>query len=171
MKALPQPKLRRRSTQKENRQLELCFPSRLRSVHFLSRTEEWATPPGVFEELSREFSFTLDPCSTHENAKCVLHYTKADDGLAQDWANHTVFMNPPYGRAIKHWMRKAYESSQNGALVVCLVPARTDTQWWHQFAVRGDIRFLRGRLRFGQATSSAPFPSAVVVFSRVAPSK
>lgn len=135
------------------------------SVHFSSATPEWYTPQDFFERLNAEFNFTLDPCSTHENAKCEKHYTEADDGLKQSWHGETVFMNPPYGRPIKDWMRKAYESSnRNGATVVCLVPARTDTAWWHDYAMHGEIRFLRGRLKFGGAMDNAPFPSAVVIF-------
>ena len=133
-------------------------------VHFASRTDEWATPPDLFERLDREFRFTLDPCSTHENAKCRRHFTRAEDGLVQDWSREVVFMNPPYGREIGHWMRKAYESAQAGATVVCLVPARTDTRWWHAYAVHGKIIYFKGRLKFGSAKSSAPFPSALVIF-------
>lgn len=134
------------------------------TVHFSSATPEWYTPLDFFQVLDAEFNFTLDPCCTHENAKCARHFTQADNGLAQDWGTETVFMNPPYGREIKDWMRKAYEASLAGAVVVCLVPARTDTAWWHDYAIKGENRFLRGRLKFGGATTSAPFPSAVVVF-------
>jgi phage N-6-adenine-methyltransferase len=133
-------------------------------VHFASRTDEWATPLDLFERLDREFRFTLDPCSTHENAKCRKHFTRAEDGLIQDWSREVVFMNPPYGREIGHWMRKAYESAELGATVVCLVPARTDTRWWHAYAVHGKIIYFKGRLKFGSAKSSAPFPSALVIF-------
>ena len=133
-------------------------------VHFASRTDEWATPLDLFERLDQEFRFTLDPCSTHENAKCQKHFTRAENGLFQDWSREVVFMNPPYGREIGHWMRKAYESAQAGATVVCLVPARTDTRWWHAYAVHGKIIYFKGRLKFGSATSSAPFPSALVIF-------
>ena len=102
--------------------------------------------------------------ASHENAKCARYFTRDDDGLRQEWIGR-VFMNPPYGRVIGAWMRKAWESSQTTAeLVVCLVPARTDTAWWHDYAVRGEIEFLRGRLRFGDMRASAPFPSAIVVF-------
>ena len=125
---------------------------------------EWSTPPATFAELHSEFGFTLDPGATPENATCPTFYTKAEDGLAQSWVGHTVFMNPPYGREIGKWMRKAYDSWLLGATVVCLVPARTDTAWWHNYAMCGEIRFLRGRLKFGAGTQSAPFPSAVVVF-------
>lgn len=135
------------------------------SVHFSSKTPEWYTPQEFFDRLNAEFGFTLDPCCTHENAKCDRHFTREDDGLRQSWAAESVFMNPPYGREIGEWMRKAYESCyQNGATVVCLVPARTCTAWWHDYAMKGEIRFIRGRLKFGGAIDSAPFPSAVVIF-------
>jgi phage N-6-adenine-methyltransferase len=119
----------------------------------------------VFARLEQKFGpFGLDPCATAENAKCPRYFTRADDGLAQEWTG-LVFMNPPYGREIGRWMAKAWEASQSSAgLVVCLVPARTDTRWWHEWAMRGEIEFLRGRLRFGDLRNSAPFPSAVVVF-------
>ncbi len=90
-----------------------------------------------------------------------------DDGLKRNWGKHTVFMNPPYGRSIGKWMRKAYEAAKTGATVVCLVPCRTDTLWWHEFAMNGEVRFLKGRIRFGGGHHSAPFPSAVVVFRAV----
>lgn len=130
---------------------------------FSSATDEWATPLAFFRSLDAEFHFTLDPCSTVENAKCARHFTREDDGLAQPWEG-IVFMNPPYGEVIGDWMQKAWQESQRGATVVCLVPARTDTAWWHDYAMRGEVRFLRGRLRFGNADSSAPFPSALVIF-------
>ena len=130
---------------------------------FSSATVEWATPAWLFDALKMEFPFSLDPCSTHENAKCELHFTKEENGLELDWSDHVVFMNPPYGREIVRWMEKAYESSKQGATVVCLVPARTDTVWWHRFAMRGEIRLLRGRIRFVGGRNSAPFPSAIVI--------
>lgn len=118
----------------------------------------------MYAELDAEFGFTLDPCSSHENHKCVRYFTAEDDGLEQEWTGR-VFMNPPYGRTLGSWMRKAWEASQSTAeLVVCLVPARTDVKWWHEYAVRGEVRFVKGRLRFGDAKASAPFPSAIVVF-------
>jgi site-specific DNA-methyltransferase (adenine-specific) len=133
-------------------------------VHFSSKTVEWPTPKGVYNELDEEFGFTLDPCATHQNAKCKKYFTQAEDGLKQDWGQEKVFMNPPYGREISDWMRKAYESSLNGATVVCLVPSRTDTRWFHDFAINGEIRLIKGRLKFGDAKNSAPFPSAIVIF-------
>ncbi len=133
------------------------------SVHFSSKTNEWATPQDFYDRCHAEFQFTLDPCSTATNAKCPKRYTLEDDGLAQDWGHERVWMNPPYGREIGHWMRKAWLSSQAGALVVCLVPARTDTRWWHDYAIKGEIRFVRGRLKFGGARWNAPFPVALVI--------
>ncbi len=132
-------------------------------VHFSSETDLWSTPQDFYEVLNHEFGFTLDVCSTHENAKCVAHYTEQENGLSQVW-DGVCWMNPPYGRTISKWMRKAYESSLTGATVVCLVPARTDTAWWHDYCTKGEIRFIRGRLKFGNSENSAPFPNAVVVF-------
>jgi phage N-6-adenine-methyltransferase len=133
-----------------------------------SQSDEWSTAPEVFARLAERFGpFDLDPCATPENAKCDRYFTRNDDGLTQEWCGR-VFLNPPYGRhggGIAAWMAKAWESSQSTAeLVVCLVPARTCTAWWHDYAARGEVEFLRGRLRFGGASSSAPFPSALVVF-------
>lgn len=135
-------------------------------VHYSSKSNEWSTPQKLFDELDKEFNFTLDPCSTHENAKCSKHFTIEENGLEQDWSKDIVFMNPPYGRGIRHWIEKAYKESNKGATVVCLIPARTDTTYWHDFIFGKayDIRFLRGRLKFGNSKNSAPFPSAVVVY-------
>lgn len=136
------------------------------NVHFSSKSNEWTTPQHLFDELNQEFNFTLDPCATEENAKCSKHFTIEDDGLSKDWSNDVVFMNPPYGREIKKRIKKAYEESLNGATVVCLIPARTDTMYWHDFIFdkADDIRFLKGRLKFGNGKNSAPFPSAIVVY-------
>ena len=136
-------------------------------VHYSSKSNEWATPQYLFDELDREFNFTLDPCATDENTKCDKYYTIEDDGLKQDWSNDIVFMNPPYGRGIKRWIQKAYEEYNKGATVVCLIPARTDTTYWHEYIFNKatDIRFLKGRVKFGDSKNSAPFPSAVVVFN------
>lgn len=134
------------------------------NVHFSSQSSEWATPDYVFDHLDNEFHFTLDPCSTHDNAKCAQHYTTAEDGLSKHWGRNVVFMNPPYGRAIRLWMAKAKDAADKGATVVCLVPARTDTNWWHTFAMQGEIRLIKGRLKFNNHKHSAPFPSAIVIF-------
>ena len=135
-------------------------------VHYSSKTNEWSTPQDFFDELDKEFNFTLDPCATSENAKCTKYFTVEDDGLKQDWSKDTVFMNPPYGREIKYWVQKAYEESLKGATVVCLIPSRTDTKYWHDyiFGKADDIRFLRGRLKFGGSKNPAPFPSAIIIY-------
>jgi len=132
------------------------------NVHFSSATNLHATPQEFYDKLNAEFHFSLDVCATSENAKCETYYTKQDDGLAQTWRGN-VWMNPPYGREIFRWMEKANEAANEGATVVCLVPARTDTKWWHEFAIQHEVRFIRGRLKFGDAKNSAPFPSAVIV--------
>jgi phage N-6-adenine-methyltransferase len=134
------------------------------SVHLSSASAEWPTPQAFYDGLNAEFGFTLDPCCTRDSAKCAAYFTADDDGLSQEWAPHRVFMNPPYGKSIGKWMHKAFAESKAGALVVCLVPARTDTAWWHDYAAQGEVRFVRGRLKFGGHKNSAPFPSAVVIF-------
>ena len=132
------------------------------NVHFSSATDLHATPQEFFNKLNDEFNFTVDVCATPENAKCEIFYTKEDDGLSQNWSGN-VWMNPPYGREIGLWMAKASEAAKAGATVVCLVPARTDTAWWHEHVIKHEVRFIKGRLKFGGAKNSAPFPSAVVV--------
>ena len=133
---------------------------------YSSAKDDWETPRDLYDLLDREFHFDLDACASQGNAKCARYYTDDDDALIQNWGG-AVFMNPPYGRQIGKWIRKAYEESQlNATVVVCLIPSRTDTAWWHDYVMRGDIRFLRGRLRFSDSAGSAPFPSAVVIFRR-----
>jgi phage N-6-adenine-methyltransferase len=132
------------------------------SVHFSSQTDAWSTPQHLFDACNAIFGFTLDVCALPENAKCPAYFTPEQDGLKQEWTG-TVWMNPPYGRTIGQWMRKAWESSERGATVVCLVPARPDTRWWHDYATKGESTFIPGRLKFGGTKSSAPFPSALVV--------
>ena len=138
----------------------------MNKVHYSSKQNDWETPQDLYDLLHAEFSFNLDVCALPDNAKCDRYFTPDDDGLAQDWSGFRCWMNPPYGRQIGQWMKKAYDASQAGGLVVCLVPARVDTGWWWNYAIRGEIRFLRGRLKFGGAKNGAPFPSAVVIFSR-----
>lgn len=133
-------------------------------VHFSSASDDWPTPQAFFDKCNAEYGpFDLDACASVENHKAPRYFTQADDGLAQVWSGK-VWMNPPYGRTIGTWMSKAYRASLNGAKVVCLVPARTDTAWWHDYAMNGKITFIRGRLKFGNAKHSAPFPSALVIF-------
>jgi len=144
--------------------------SQINSGLYSSATDDWGTPQALFDELNDEFSFTLDACASAHNFKVNVYFNEKIDALVQDWAG-IVWMNPPYGRTIGQWMKKAFEESQKGATVVCLVPARTDTAWWHDYAIKGEIRFLKGRLKFEQPgfvkNSSAPFPSAIVIFKGV----
>lgn len=133
---------------------------------YSSRSEEWPTPPSFFQNLNEEFNFTLDPCATPENAKCDTFFTLEDDGLKQDWGKHVVFCNPPYGKWMRDWARKCFEASQDGATVVLLAHSRTDTRWFHDwvYGKAAEIRFVKGRLKFGDGKQSAPFPSLVAVF-------
>jgi phage N-6-adenine-methyltransferase len=133
-----------------------------------SLSVEWGTPPELFAELDAKYHFTLDAAATPENAKCSRYFTKEDDGLLQIWTGR-VWCNSPYGMDAAKWMQKAYLSARDGTaeVVVCLVRARTDTGWWHQWATKGEIEYLAGRLRFvgpEEVESSALFPSALVVF-------
>jgi phage N-6-adenine-methyltransferase len=132
----------------------------------LNETNEWGTPQQMFDKLDQEFGFTVDVAASDSNHKCEKYFTIANDGLQNSW-DGVAWMNPPYGRVIKAWMRKAYEESLKGNTVVCLIPARTDTAWWHDYAMKGEIRFIRGRIKFvrdGGDGGFAPFPSAIVVF-------
>ena len=134
-------------------------------MQVVGKTDEWATPQWLFEQLDAEFHFTLDPCSTDQNAKCRKHYTKEQDGLAQDWSGETVFCNPPYGRDMQRWIQKCAESAGGGTTVVLLIPARTDTKAFHENIYgKAEIRFIKGRLRFGNATENAPFPSMICIW-------
>lgn len=132
---------------------------------FSSKTNEWATPQAFFDELNTEFHFTLDPCARHDNAKCERYYTIEDDGLTKNWGGR-VFCNPPYGREIGKWVKKCYEESKRCEVVVMLIPARTDTSYFHDYIYHKakEIRFVRGRLHFNESPQGAPFPSMVVVF-------
>jgi len=136
------------------------------SVHFSSRSCEWSTPMDLFARINAEHGpFDLDVCATSDNAKCARFYSIQQDGLQQTWTG-SCWCNPPYGRTIGQWVRKAWQSSLAGATVVCLLPSRTDTSWWHDYVEPfARVQFLRGRVRFSGSTSGAPFPSAVVVFS------
>lgn len=129
-----------------------------------TKTTVWSTPQDFFDALNTEFDFTCDVCALPENAKCTSYFTPSEDGLKQSWSG-VCWCNPPYGRAIAAWIAKAYESSLAGTTVVCLVPSRTDTSWFQDYCLpNAEIRFLRGRLKFGGASDPAPFPCAVVIF-------
>jgi phage N-6-adenine-methyltransferase len=133
---------------------------------FSSEKDDWETPEELFKQLNDEFNFTLDPCCTRETAKCFNFYTAEDNGLTKEWKG-SVFMNPPYGRQIVNWVKKAKEESEKGSVVVCLVPARTDTKWWHAYCMKSsEIRLLTKRLTFKGASNKATFPAAIVVFRR-----
>ncbi len=135
---------------------------------------EWETPPEIFSPLNAEFGFTLDPCATPANAKCPRFYTEDQDGLSREWHGERVFMNPPYGKEIYPWTRKAKLESERGTLVVGLLPASTDLKWWHEDVIGcAEVRYIRGRVRFltdGPYRASGFFPSVVVVWRpKVAP--
>lgn len=134
-------------------------------VMFSSQTDLWATPQELFDKLNAEFDFTVDVCASPENAKCAVYYTPEIDGLKQEWTG-VCWCNPPYGREIGKWVEKAYKSAKTGgAMVVMLLPARTDTRWFHDFIYeKAEIRFIKGRLKFGDSTNSAPFPSMIVIY-------
>jgi phage N-6-adenine-methyltransferase len=135
-----------------------------RKAYFKSKTTEWATPQAFFEALDREFHFMLDVAAQPDNAKCPQYFTPEENGLVQPWKG-ICWMNPPYGKASSQWVAKAYESAQQGATVVCLLPARTDTKWWQRYCLPPtEVRFVAGRLTFGGANNPAPFPNAVVIF-------
>lgn len=130
-----------------------------------SNTDEWATPQNLFDKLNATFHFTLDPCATPENAKCAKFYTKEQDGLKQDWGGDVIWCNPPYGREIGKWIQKCAE---HRGVAVMLIPARTDTRWWHSYIDKNPdahVYFIKGRLKFGDGKNPAPFPSAIVVFT------
>lgn len=134
---------------------------------FSSKTDQWETPQDFYDELNAEFGFTLDPCADENSHKCEKYYTKEEDGLSQCWDGERVFCNPPYGREIGSWVRKCYQHGTSGqGIAVMLVPARTDTKWFHEYiySKNVEVRFLKGRLKFGGSKNSAPFPSMVVVF-------
>ena len=132
---------------------------------YSSKKMDWGTPQPLFDSLNAEFRFTLDPCASDENHKCEKYFTESQNGLSQDWGKERVFCNPPYGRSIGNWVKKCAEHDD---LAVMLIPARTDTNWFHEYIYnnpRVQIRFLPGRVKFQGAQNSAPFPSMVVIFN------
>lgn len=131
---------------------------------FSSQTHTWQTPPDLFDALNREFRFTLDAAASEENALAPTYFTEEDDALSKTWTG-TVFCNPPYGPGIGKWVKKCYEEAAKGVIVVALIPARTDTDWWHRYVMwASEVRLIRGRLRFSGSPINAPFPSCIVVF-------
>jgi phage N-6-adenine-methyltransferase len=136
--------------------------ARLRK-QFESATVEWPTPDSLWKPLHDEFGFTLDVCATDENAKCSRYYTRHDDGLVQPWSG-VCWMNPPYGREMVAWLKRAESEKANGVTTVALIPSRTNTGWWHDIVMPNEVRFVRGRPKFGNADQGLPWPLAVVVF-------
>ena len=132
---------------------------------YSSKSDNWATPQVLFDELNAEFCFDLDPCADESNHKCERYFTKEQDGLRQNWGGCRVFCNPPYGRRIIDWVKKGYEEAHKpNTLVVMLLPARTDTKWFQDYVYyRSEVRFVKGRIHFGNE-DRAPFPSIVVIF-------
>lgn len=134
---------------------------------FSSKTDQWSTPQDFYDKLNNEFRFDLDPCADEYNHKCNKYFTEKDNGLNMNWGGYCVFCNPPYGRQINKWVEKCYnESKKPNTTVVMLIPARTDTQYFHQYIYNKakEIRFIKGRLKFGDSKNAAPFPSMIVVF-------
>lgn len=139
---------------------------------FSSEKQDWCTPQQFFDELDAEFHFVLDAAATHQNSKCKRCFTPEDDGLIQNWdMGGAVYCNPPYGKEIGLWVKKAYEEAQKGTTIVMLIPARTDTKYFHEYIYhKAEIRFVKGRLKFsdenGTPKGTAPFPSMVVIYNR-----
>ena len=133
---------------------------------FSSKTDQWATPQEFFDSLNSEFHFDLDPCADEYNHKCEKYFTASDNGLSQSWGGYRVFCNPPYGRELHKWVEKAYREGHKDHTLVCmLIPARTDTKYFHDYIKnRAEVRFIPGRLKFGEAKNAAPFPSMLVIF-------
>ena len=133
---------------------------------FTSNSEDWETPQALYDLLNEKYHFDLDACADETNFKHEVYFSKEENSLEQTWFG-TVFMNPPYGPQIKKWVAKAYSESQKGnCTVVCLLPSRTDTVWFHDFCTKGNITFIKGRLKFSNSKSSAPFPSMITVFKQ-----
>ena len=149
----------------ENTNVNSIAKQASKQVLFSSNSDEWETPQHIFDELNREFKFDLDPCANQDNHKCALYYTKEQDGLSKDWKCHRVFCNPPYSEITK-WVEKCYrEGMMDNTVVVMLIPSRTDTKYFHDYILhRSEIRFVKGRLKFGNAKYNAPFPSMIVIF-------
>lgn len=135
------------------------------NVMFSSTTDQWATPQDFFDKLNAEFHFNLDPCADDTNHKCKQYFNAKQNGLSKDWTGCRVFCNPPYGRDIGRWVQKC--ATEKTEVTVMLIPARTDTSWFHDYIYgKSEIRFIRGRLKFGDSKNSAPFPSMVIVLRK-----
>jgi len=157
----------RRRIYRTNAERQAAYRQRQRKrqpVYHWHKSDEWETPAELFAELDRQFHFTTDVAALPDNAKCARFFTPGQDGLKQRWTG-VCWMNPPYGYALRRWLKKAHESAQAGATVVCLLPARTDCAWWHDYVLpHAEVSYIRGRLKFNGSGNSAPFPSAIVIF-------
>lgn len=157
----------RRRLYRSNAERQAAYRTRLRKrvpVYHRHQADDWETPHDLFAALDREFTFTLDLAALPHNTKCARFFAPGENALKQTW-DGVCWLNPPYGAPLRHWLKKAYESAQTGAVVVCLLPARTDAAWWHDYVLPfGEIRYLRGRLQFTGAAHPAPFPSVIVIF-------
>lgn len=137
----------------------------MNKVFSSSQNQEWETPNKLFQKLNQEFHFTVDVCASDSNTKCFRYWTIEKDGLKQDWSDEICWMNPPYGRVISKWIKKAHDEAKKGSTVICLVPARTDTRWFHDYILgRAEIRFIKGRITFS-GKGRAPFPSMIVIYN------
>ena len=138
-------------------------------LFFSCKTDQWETPQDFFDQLDSEFHFTLDPCADDSNHKCEKYFTKDQDGLKQDWSGETVFCNPPYGRKVGQWVQKCFQEVYVGncKCAVLLMFANTDTKWFHDWIYhKAEIRFIKGRLKFGGGRVNSPKPSMVVIFRK-----
>lgn len=160
---IPQAEFKEKIEDLKEKEEKITYNKMLRGDWYqTSESPEWETPQWLFDILNKEFHFDLDVCASVKNHKCEQYFIKEVNGLIQSW-HGMCWMNPPYGREIKEWMEKAREESQIGNTIVCLVPARPDTEWWWDNCIQGEIRFIKGRLRFQESDMAAPFPSAVVI--------
>ena len=133
---------------------------------FKSKSHEYETPDSIFEPLNYEFQFTLDVAANSLNTKCVRFFSVDCDGLSQGWGNNICWMNPPFGRQMKKWVEKAYKSYLNGATVVCLLPVRSNTVWWHQYCMRStEIRLIKGEVKFKGNENGLWLPLCIIVFN------
>lgn len=149
----------------------------LSAIAFSSVDDTWTTPRDFFDEVNQEFGFGLDAAALSTSTLVPDNWYGPDhpddmrrNAFTRQWGEDTkdpIWLNPPYGKTIGLWMRKASFEASGGATVVCLVPARTDTRWWHDFVIHQEVRFIKGRLKFGDSKNSAPFPSALVVMKEI----
>lgn len=140
-------------------------PNSRRGYMPVAKTDNHPTPKAFYNLLDKEFRFTCDAAASSKNAKCAVFFTRRQNGLAQNWGKHVVFLNPPYGRGIADWAKKALDAASKGATVVMLVPSRTDTKWFRAVVERPEVQvvFVTGRLKFGNAKNAAPFSNVVLV--------